>query len=489
MRGTIHCRFYKCVRPVISLLAIQMLFTGAVHAGDPFSTDALTAQSAGSSLVRTPSSVATIPCQFAQQTGIGASPAPLSLPDVVDRALCNNPQTREAWANARYQAAQVGMAQSAYLPSVGLILSESRNRSSGANDVNYNQTAVTLSLNYLLYDFGGREATLENARQILAATNATQDAVLQGVFLSTVQAYYQWNAAQASLLAAHASEQASQESLKAATARYRAGAATPADKLQAQTAASQAILVRIRAEGDVNNAKGALANALGLPADQNLDIAVPGEPIVDAHFAQAFANRVSELIETSRRTRPDLAAAEAQVKAARAGIDVARASGIPNVSLHTNGSGTHNSLSDPVRGNVIGISLSLPIFSGFNTTYKVRSAEAQLDARTAQRDKLAMQVALDVWRAYHSLQSETQAVQAAHDLLDSATQSEQVAQGRYRAGVGGILDLLNAQSALASARQQNIQELYNWRLARVALAQAMGQLDFAALETATGLNR
>ena len=160
MRGTIHCRFYKCVRPVISLLAIQMLFTGAVHAGDPFSTDALTAQSAGSSLVRTPSSVATIPCQFAQQTGIGASPAPLSLPDVVDRALCNNPQTREAWANARYQAAQVGMAQSAYLPSVGLILSESRNRSSGANDVNYNQTAVTLSLNYLLYDFGGREATL-----------------------------------------------------------------------------------------------------------------------------------------------------------------------------------------------------------------------------------------------------------------------------------------------------------------------------------------
>lgn len=77
-----------------------------------------TTQSAGSSLMRTPSSAATIPCQFAQQTGIDA--APLSLPDVVDHALCNNPQTREAWANARYQAAQVGMAQSAYLPSVDL---------------------------------------------------------------------------------------------------------------------------------------------------------------------------------------------------------------------------------------------------------------------------------------------------------------------------------------------------------------------------------
>lgn len=457
-----------------------MLLAGTAHAGDPFATADLAAQSAGGSLARPSSQSAATPCQFTQQD------APLSLPEVVDRALCNNPQTREAWANARYQAAQAGLAQGAYLPSASLALSASRNESNGAsssaaggNDVHYTQSSAMLSLSYLLYDFGGREATLENARQILGATNATQDATLQNMFQSTVQAYYQWHAAQALVVATRTSERAAQESLKSANARYQAGSATPVDKLQAQTAASQATLLRIRAEGDASNAKGTLANAIGLPADQDIDIAAPANMLADARFER----KVADLIEAAKRARPDLAAAEAQVKAAQAGIDAARASGMPNISLYANGTETRNSLNDPTRGNVIGISVNIPIFSGFNTTYRVRAAEAQLDVRTAQRDRLALQVSLDVWRAYNALLSETQATRAAQDLLDSATRSEEVALGRYRAGVGGILDLLNAQSALASARQQHIQELYNWRLARITLAQAMGQLDFAALET------
>jgi outer membrane protein TolC len=56
-----------------------------------------------------------------------------------------------------------------------------------------------------------------------------------------------------------------------------------------------------------------------------------------------------------------------------------------------------------------------------------------------------------------------------------------VATGRYKAGVGAILDLLNAQSALANARQQNIQAIYTWRIAKAALAQSIGQLDFDQL--------
>jgi TolC family type I secretion outer membrane protein len=465
------------------VLAAHLLLAKSALANDPFATVDLTAHSAGGSLTRPLSQSEMKPCQFTQQD------APLSLPEAVDRALCNNPQTREAWANARYQAAQVGMAQSTYLPSASLALSTSRNANNGVNltttngnDVRYTQSSATLSLSYLLYDFGGREATLENARQILEATNATQDATLQSVFLSTVQAYYQWHAAQATLVASHASELASLESLKAAIARYNAGTATPADKLQAQTAASQATLVRIRAEGDSISVRGVLANTLGLPADQRIDVAPPKENVVDAHFVEQFANRVGELIESAKRSRPDLAAAEAQVKAARSSIDIARASGMPSISLYASGTDTHYSTYDPVRNNIFGITLSVPLFSGFNTTYRVRSAEAQLDVVTAQRDKLSLQVSLDVWRAYQALQTEIQAVRAAVDLLESATQSEKVAQGRYRAGVGGILDLLNAQSALASARQQNIQELYNWRLARVALAQSMGKLDFAMLE-------
>jgi len=68
-------------------------------------------------------------------------------------------------------------------------------------------------------------------------------------------------------------------------------------------------------------------------------------------------------------------------------------------------------------------------------------------------------------------------------LLDSAEQSARVALGRYKAGVGSILDVLNAQSALASARQQRIQSTFNWNTSRATLAQSMGSLDASLLQT------
>ena len=63
----------------------------------------------------------------------------------------------------------------------------------------------------------------------------------------------------------------------------------------------------------------------------------------------------------------------------------------------------------------------------------------------------------------------------------SFSESERVALGRYKAGAGSILDLVTAQSALASARQQQVQALYGWYIAKAALAQALGQLNFTAL--------
>ncbi|HTN93559.1 MAG TPA: TolC family protein, partial [Gallionella sp.] len=123
------------------------------------------------------------------------------------------------------------------------------------------------------------------------------------------------------------------------------------------------------------------------------------------------------------------------------------------------------------------------IFTGFATTYNVRAAEAQVDVKNAQLDQLRLQVALDVWTAYQNLTTATQSLRTTADLLDSAEQSARVALGRYKAGVGSILDVLNAQSALASARQQRIQSIFNWNISRAALAQSMGSLDVGLLQT------
>jgi len=128
----------------------------------------------------------------------------------------------------------------------------------------------------------------------------------------------------------------------------------------------------------------------------------------------------------------------------------------------------------------------VPIFSGFSTTYNVRAAEARTDVQAARVDNVRLQVALDVWEAYQSLTTATQTIRTSADLLASAEHSERVALGRYKAGIGNILDVLNAQSALANARLQRIQAMLDWQVSRATLARAVGALDSRLLFQTNG---
>ena len=456
------------------LLGAAALFTPPALAGDPFDDqrkspwDALAAVPPLSGLRADTAA----PCQPAD---LGK---PLDLTEVVDIALCNNPQTRQSWAGARVQAAQVGVAQAAFLPSVsaGASVNRLRNEATRGGDA-YTQRALGVDLSYILFDFGARSASLESARQLFAAASSTRDATVQAVFLAAVQAFFQRQASAAVLEATQQSEKAAQESLNAAEARYRVGSATPADRLQARTAHAQAVLNRIGAEGAVKIAQGTLANVLGADPTRPLSL-MPMPPAVPG---AVFEADVARLIEEARQRRPDLAAAEAQFRAAQAGVGLAAASHLPTLSLGMGAGRSHLSGQPTWDSANIGLTLTIPIFSGFSTTYKVRAAEAQADVQAARREQVRLQVALDVWNAHANLATATQSVKTAEDLLESATQSERVAAGRYRSGVGNILDLLTAQVALANARQSRIQAGTNWYVSRASLAQAMGALDAGLL--------
>lgn len=401
---------------------------------------------------------------------------PLTAVDAVDLMLCNHPQTREVWAAARAQAAQLGVARAGWLPTLS--------GSAGTTRFDYQNTVYTrdsaaITLSWLLYDFGQRAASVESARQLLGAAAATQDATVQTLFLNALQSYYAAQATRAAVASALQAERSAQESFQAAAARYQVGVATPADRLQAQTALSQATLNRIKAEGEARNALGALANALGFAAQQRIVLA----DLPEAPPTAAFQQEVDGLIAEAQARRPDLRAAEAQLKAAEAGVELARAQGRPTISLGA-GPTWQESAGVTQQGGSVGLTLSVPIFSGFDTTYRVRSAAAQAEVRAAQRDRLRNQVALDVWKAYQSLTTATHSLQTTADLVASAEQSERVALGRYKAGVGTILDVLSAQAALASARLQRIQAQLDWNVYRATLAQSVGALDYTLLQGA-----
>jgi len=438
----------------------------------------------------TRSEVAASPSRYAQPSpGQGCDAAvdrnALDLVAAVTLALCNNPQTHAAWASALGQAALVGEARAAYLPTLSVDAGYDRAQTTGrgtqstaASSGWVDTGTVAGSISFLLYDFGARAANLRAARELLVAANATQDRTVQTVFNSAVQAYYQVRAAQASLDAARASERSSLESLQAAQTRHQFGVATPADVLQARTAYSQTTLVRVRVEGLLRQARGTLSAVLGLDANVPLQLL----PLKELPPRAAIEERVEDLISEARKRRPDLAAVEAQHRAGQADVELARASGRPSLSA---GVTTNHLMPDGYPSSTIstlGVTLTWPAFNGFSTTYRVANAKAQAEVLGAERDQLSLQVAYDVWSAYQGLVTAAQSVQSASDLLASATESEQVALGRYKAGAGSVLDLLTAQSSLATARQAWVSSLYDWSTSRVALALAMGALDADTLK-------
>jgi outer membrane protein len=422
-----------------------------------------------------------IPAQYLQP---GAT---VSLEQVIDVALRNNPVTRTAWHQARAAAANLGTQKSAYLPDLELDahITRQKQTSVGSRFVTLQTTyGPSLNLSWLLFDLGGRKADVDEARNALFAADWTHDAVIQGLVLRVEIAYYQYQNAKAQAAAADVTLKQARENLAAAEERHRAGVATIADVLQARTAVSQAELVLETARGSIQTLRGALATAAGVSPDVAVDVAeLPRDVNVEE-----TAESVDALIDRAQSQRPDLAAARFEVLRAQSHVRSVRAEGLPSLSAAGSYSRVYfyNSTDLPFANNYSGALLfRFPVFTGGRNTFETLEAREQARAAEGQAETLQDQVVLQVWTSYYNLKTAAQRVKTARDLLASAAQSQEVAAGRYRAGVGSILDLLVAQSAYADALAQEAQARSDWFVALATLAHDTGSLGPPAAATPT----
>jgi TolC family type I secretion outer membrane protein len=401
----------------------------------------------------------------------------LSLAEIVDIGLRNNAGTRLAWANAQAAAAAYGSARGAWLPTVDGDVTATRLKtvaSQGRTAVQQSVLTPSATLSYLVFDFGGRSGRVEGARQQLLAAGFTHNATIQDVVLQIQVAYFQYLANRSLLGAQRTTLAEAQANLEAAEERRRVGLATIADVLQARTAASQARLDLQTTEGNLQTSRGSLALALGLPANLPYDV----DSTAAAVPVHALADSVNSLIASALEGRPDLAAARSQAEAARAGIGQARAALLPSLNLSATGGRTYaTTIPNGANSYNLSLGLAIPLFNGFSRQYDVRAAEYQAQAASARSETIRQQVVFQVFSAYYSLQTSTRRVATAEDLLASAQQSSEVALGRYKAGVGTVLDLLAAQSALASARAQLVDARLTWSVSLAQLAHDAGVLD------------
>jgi outer membrane protein len=400
---------------------------------------------------------------------------PLTLAELTDLALRNNPQTRASWAAARAAAAQVGIELADYSVQASGALAYTRTRQisqTGVLQPLVERYTPSVTLSYALFDFGVRSNQVEAARFNLLAANLSQNRTLQTVAFNVEQAYYALLGSQQLVRSGEVSLRNAQTTFEATERRRQSGLATIGDVYRAETAVAQARLAVQQAGGQLSQARGRLAFAAGLPVTTRFTLA----PVPPRLEASKLSESVGELVERAKIGRPDLVAAEATARSLSANARATAAAGLPSIAA-TSTYADNYFVGRPDRPTwAVGLAVSIPLFTGFRDTYNTRLAEANTQRQLAIRDQLANQVELDVWQGYFNLQTANTALTTAESLVRTAAQSLEVAEARYKGGVGNLLDVITAQADDVNARVQRITAQVNWYTAFSQLNFALGSL-------------
>jgi outer membrane protein len=420
-----------------------------------------------------PGDDAVVPCPAAYDPA-----APLSLPVAVDMALCNNPQVRDAWASIKIQAAALGEARAAYLPTLNTSLNRITDHMGFPNS-NINSTTLKSSATYTnfawrLFDFGGRAASNRSAIALLDAALANHDAVLQKTLSTVIGAYFDAQTALATLHARQKAEALAQDTVDATKRREKRGYSASSDTLQAMTALAKATLGRSRADGDYEKAASILIYSIGLRTETPLVLLEDVSDPVDN-----IREDLSEWLIEARTRHPAIIAAEAQLTAAREHVTATRSEGLPTVDLTANfyqNGRPNQGLQPATHETIVGVALNIPITDGFSSTYKVRGAQAQVEQKEADLEDVKQQTLMEVVKAHADATTALDNLGASKTLLDAAQSALESVQRKFDHGATDILDILNTQSALLDAQQERIRCLSEWRSARLRLLASAGVL-------------
>ena len=293
--------------------------------------------------------------------------------------------------------------------------------------------------------------------------------------LNVNQAYFDLLANQEVLKSAQESVKSYKKSYEETSRRYQLGMVSLSDKLLAQTTYQKSELAVLQAQNSIEKSSSTLATLLNLPADTKFNLTLPEKD----HDITALETDmdVQKMMETAVALRPEMKSALSTQDAARFGIDIAKAGHYP--SLSATGSAGYNDYWSGKRPYQMtgsaGLSLSVPVFNGFKTSYNVDRAQFQYERASASVQDTKESIEKEVYTAYQDYTTAVSSYQVNQEVLKSAQESERVAFVSYKAGKESILNLLTSQAQLAEARQGVAVAFYNVLTGKAKLYRAIGR--------------
>jgi outer membrane protein TolC len=340
---------------------------------------------------------------------------------------------------------------------------------------NYN---LTLNLYQPLYSAGKVGSALKIAKYGSIYTDARITSTRLDIAAQADKAYLDAVAAREAMLVFQEAEMLADSNLAVVKKLYAQGQVSEYDLLRAQVRAANTRPERIAAANQANLALDYLRNILALPPEDEIVLTQPIEESIQSDLS------LDRFIEEALQNRPELQQSEQMVKINKRLIDIARSGYKP--SLGINSQIQWFSFTDEFKKTTINsdswyrswnvaLVLNWPIFSGFETAGKVRQAKVDYNQSRLASSRMVRQIRLEVREAHGKVDEAQKRVMALGETVAQAQKGVEIAQVRFRNGVGTQLELLDAQVALTTARVNKISALHDLAVSVGSLRRAVGR--------------
>jgi outer membrane protein len=409
---------------------------------------------------------------------------------VYEMARNGDPQLSAAESTRLFDKEGAVQARAALLPQINGEASLTRNRTNPNHDVS-STSYTTKNRNYgisgsqTLVNFS-QFANLRAQRELSKAADFNLDSANDDLIVRTSAAYFNVLVGIESLSAAQTNEAAAKKQFDFADKRLEVGLAPITDVHEARAQYDQARANTIIAQNTLADAYQALTELTGQPVTDLRALPADFRPELPAKYAT-----VDQLVNEAVAQNPALKAQELQVSAAEASVSAARAGHLPTLSLGASvgrqaswgdvvGSGSN--FSPDARSNSVGLTLSVPIFSGGATQSGVRQALAQRDIAQDGYEQQKRALDRNTRNAYQTLVAGISEVEARRLAVVSAQSAYDASQVGLEVGTRTVLDVIQNQRILFSAQLEYANARYTFLQNRLQLGQAIGTLDIAELQ-------
>lgn len=428
----------------------------------------------------------------------------LTLKDAISIALQRNTDLQRSANSIKSYKTNVLSAYGNFLPSLSAngnynwsksIIKEGTVQNFGGGVINVGAITTTnetytagVNSSLTLFDGLSSFANLSKSKNDLEAARLNLERMKQDVVFQTISLYYDViNSGQ--LLKVKGDDLTwNQKNLETINERNKLGAVTMADVYKQQVQVGNAELALVQAKNDFETAKSNLLYYLGLDVLKNYaftdTLTMNEENILNEKISSNY-NDIKDLVDQALNSRPDYAGAKLSLESANNNVTMSKSGYYPSLTGNFGFNSNSNKFSRLFKDKYyqIGISLHVPIFSGFSVVNQVQFAEVGAMNQELTVTDLERTIKQNIQKTFLDIQAAEKNLEVSQSNVKASEENRKIEQEKYALGSGTLLDLLIANSDYTTAKQTFINAQFNYIKLSEQLKYYLGVLDYKKFES------